>query len=239
MIKLQPNPNNPRTISDEAFERLKNKIKRNPDGLSAHKIVHKDGIIIAGNQRWRAIQELKLELKDNWFKDVSGWTDEQIREWLVTSNISDGEWDMDMLANQYELSELDEWGLELPQYDENDENDDELYSDKIEAPIYEITGEQPELTELYDTTKTDELTQKIESLDAPEEVKQFLRAAANRLTAFNYRNIAEYYAHQPKELQEIFESLALVIIDFDKAIEQGYVQLDAASAQQYRDETNE
>lgn len=111
---LQPNPDNPRTISKEAFEQLKDKIKRNPDGLTANKIVHKDGIIIAGNQRYRAITDLGLKHDDNWFKDVSDWTDEQIREYLITSNVSDGQWDWDLLANEYEVEELEAWGLDLP-----------------------------------------------------------------------------------------------------------------------------
>ena len=113
---LKPNPDNPRTISKEAFERLKGKIKKNPDGLTANKIVHKEGIIIAGNQRWRVLQELKLELKDEWFKDVTGWTDEQIKDWLIDSNISDGEWDWDILANQYEPDYLIQRGIQLPYY---------------------------------------------------------------------------------------------------------------------------
>lgn len=111
---LKPNENNPRTITKEAFERLKAKIQRNPDGLTANKIVHKDGIIIAGNQRWRAINDLKLELDPEWFKDVSGWTNEQVREYLITSNVSDGEWDWDVLANDWSDLPLAEWGLPTP-----------------------------------------------------------------------------------------------------------------------------
>lgn len=125
-MKLTPNPDNPRTISKEAFEQLKGKIQRNPDGLSANKIVYKDGIIIAGNQRFRALQELKIELKDEWLKDVSGWTDEQIREYLVTSNISDGDWNWDTLLNEYDPQELGGWGLEVPDWkDETEVEEDE------------------------------------------------------------------------------------------------------------------
>jgi hypothetical protein len=115
---LKTNPDNPRTITAEAFNQLKAKIQRNPDGLTANKIVHKDGIIIAGNQRWRAINDLKLELNPEWFKDVSGWTDEQIREYLVTSNISDGAWDWDVLSSTYDHLELEEWGLSLDKWGE-------------------------------------------------------------------------------------------------------------------------
>lgn len=138
-MNLKPNPDNPRTITTEAFEQLKAKIQRNPDGLTANKIVHKDGIIIAGNQRWRAINDLKLELNPEWFKDVSGWTDEQIREYLVTSNISDGAWDWDALLNEYEPLELQDWGLEVPDWqDETEVEEDEAPEVSSEPPVSQL-----------------------------------------------------------------------------------------------------
>lgn len=138
---LKPNPNNPRTISEQKFEELKGKIERNPDGLTANKIVHKDGIVIAGNQRFRAIQDLGLKLQDDWFKDVSGWTDEQIREYLIVSNISDGEWDWDKLANEWDIDELEGWGLEVP---ESWKPEDEVEED--EAP--EVDESEPPKSKL-------------------------------------------------------------------------------------------
>ena len=139
--KLTPNPDNPRTISKEAFEQLKGKILRNPDGLSANKIVYKDGIIIAGNQRWRAVNDLKLEVKDEWLKDVSGWTDEQIREYLVTSNISDGDWDRELLLGSYDALELEGWGLLLadeldfdPDFNDKETDNDLATKDKVICP---------------------------------------------------------------------------------------------------------
>lgn len=60
-MKLTTNPDNPRTITTDAYNKLKRSIQRNPDGLTANKIAHKDGVIISGNQRYRAILELKLD----------------------------------------------------------------------------------------------------------------------------------------------------------------------------------
>lgn len=113
-MELQTNPHNPRTISKDAYEKLKRSIERNPDGLTANKIAHKDGIIISGNQRYRAIQELKLDMKPEWFKDLSGWTQEQIDEWVIQSNISAGEWDWDELANSWDADNLIDWGIDMP-----------------------------------------------------------------------------------------------------------------------------
>lgn len=139
--KLTVNPDNPRTISKEAFEQLKAKILRNPDGLTANKIVHKDGIIIAGNQRFRAITELKLEQNPEWFKDVSGWTPEQIREYLVTSNISDGDWNWDTLLNEYEPIELNDWGLEVPDWNDDKEVEEDEAPEVSSEPPVSVLGE--------------------------------------------------------------------------------------------------
>lgn len=113
-MELQTNPHNPRTISKDAYEKLKRSIERNPDGLTANKIAHKDGIIISGNQRYRAILELGLTIKPEWLKDLSGWTQEQIDEWVIQSNISAGEWDWDILANEWEADNLIDWGIDMP-----------------------------------------------------------------------------------------------------------------------------
>lgn len=113
-MQLQTNPDNPRTISRDSYEKLKRSIERNPDGLTANKIAHKGGLIISGNQRYRALQELGLEHKPEWFKDLSGWTEEQIEEWVITSNVSAGEWDWDILANEWDDTQLEEWGVDLP-----------------------------------------------------------------------------------------------------------------------------
>ena len=102
---------------------------------------------------------------------------------------------------------------------------DGRYTMKIETPVYEIKGECPALSECYETEKTDELLAEIENADIPEDVKQFLRLASYRHTRINFTKVAEYYAHAPKEVQELMENNALVIIDFNKAIEKGFVEM--------------
>lgn len=111
------------------------------------------------------------------------------------------------------------------EYYRNNNGNNNIYTPKIKTPIYEPTGESPELSELFDTTKTDELINSINAANIPEDVKGFLILAAQRHLKFNYQNIAEYYCNATKEIQELFEKSALVIIDFDSAIENGYVEL--------------
>lgn len=100
------------------------------------------------------------------------------------------------------------------------------YTQKIKAPIYEIKGEKPKLDSLVDTTKVDELLKEIDAMVAPSGVKNFLRMAATRHYKYNYQKIAEYYANSPPNVQELFEKSALVIIDFDSAIENGFVKMN-------------
>ena len=112
--------------------------------------------------------------------------------------------------------------------------DDDTYTKKINAPNYEPTEEKaPEINALYDDTRTLELLAEINASDLPENEKEFLRLASYRHTVFNYKNIAEYYAHAPKGLQELMENSALVIIDFKKAIELGFVKLTQDISDQY------
>lgn len=103
---------------------------------------------------------------------------------------------------------------------------DSNYSRKIEAPIYEPTGPKPATSDLMDDSKTRALIQAIEQCgDIEEGAREFLIAAAHRHTVFKFNKIAEYYAHSESPMQSLMEESALVIIDFDKAIEFGFVQL--------------
>lgn len=101
----------------------------------------------------------------------------------------------------------------------------EKYTQKTETPIYEIKGGCPKLSDLTDLSKYNELITEIEKKNLPEEIKKFLTLAAGRHVVFDYEKIAEYYCHAEKDIQELFENSALVIIDYNKAIELGYTQL--------------
>ena len=101
-----------------------------------------------------------------------------------------------------------------------DENN--KYSSKIEAPIYEPKNQKPHLIELVDKTKTHTLIKQIESSSLDYEEKMFLIDAARRHNVFNYARIAEYYPHCTPEVQRLFEESALIIIDIGDAVALGY-----------------
>ena len=105
------------------------------------------------------------------------------------------------------------------------EQGDDNYSRKVEAPIYEITGDCPPIPDLFDRRKADDLIAEIDRAGIPEDVATFLRHAAERHVVFNFRNIAEFYAHADAEVQNLMERSALVIIDFNRAIESGFIEL--------------
>ena len=113
------------------------------------------------------------------------------------------------------------------------------YTKKVGIPIYEPNNRKPHILELVDTCKTKRLIRKIESSNASEEEKAFLIEASHRHSVFNYQAIADYYAHSSKEVQELMEESALVIIDFAKAIENGFVQLNEKMMKLYERELQE
>lgn len=99
------------------------------------------------------------------------------------------------------------------------------YTTKVETPIYEPKNKCPHILELVDSEKTKRLIREIEKATIEEWEKMFLIEAAHRHSIFNYAKIADYYAHASKEMQDLMEKSALVIIDYDKSIEYGFTKL--------------
>ncbi len=110
---------------------------------------------------------------------------------------------------------------------------DSKYSSKIKAPIYEPKNKKPDIFELVDTLKANKLIKEIENSNVSQEEKRFLIEAAKRHNVFIYSKIADYYAYASEEMQNLMEKSALIIIDFNKAIEFGYVKLTQDIAEQY------
>lgn len=102
---------------------------------------------------------------------------------------------------------------------------DNRYTKKIEAPQYAPSGEKPPIEALIDFEKYSKLLANINKSNVSEEEKKLLRFAASRHIVFRYSLIADYYTHASKEMQELMEQSALVILDIDDAIANGYVKL--------------
>lgn len=124
-------------------------------------------------------------------------------------------------------------------FNEPEREQEQKYSTKIEAPIYEPKNKKPHLIELCDKSKTHRLIKEIDNSSLPLEEKRFLIDAARRHSVFNYEKIADYYSHSNKEMQNLMEKSGLVIIDFEKAIQYGYVRLCEEIRNQYLEEYGE
>ena len=111
--------------------------------------------------------------------------------------------------------------------------ENQKYTSKIESPIYEPKNLKPHILELCNKSKTHRLLRKIDAAKISTEEKMFLIDAARRHNIFNYEKIADYYSHSSKEMQELMEDSGLVIIDFEKAIQLGYVKLCEDIKKQY------
>lgn len=124
--KIKPNPNNPRLIKDEAFEKLVKSIKEFPEMLSIRPIViNEDNIVLGGNMRLKAC--IAAGLKNVPIIRAKGLTQEQQKEFIIKDNVSGGEWAWDILANEWNTEELSEWGLEVPDFvDKSEAQEDEF-----------------------------------------------------------------------------------------------------------------
>jgi hypothetical protein len=115
MKELILNPNNPREIKKDVFEKLKRSLLDFPQMLDIRPIVYDEkNIILGGNMRYKALQELDregFEVKDTWFKNVTDLTEKQKKEFVIKDNVAFGEWDYDALANEWSDLPLEEWGI--------------------------------------------------------------------------------------------------------------------------------
>ena len=224
--EIKSNPNNPRTIKDDKFIKLVQSIKDFPEMLKLRPIVVNDEmIVLGGNMRLKACNEAGLKKVP--IIKASELSEEKQREFIIKDNVGFGEWDWELINDDWDVEQVESWGLDVPKTEAlNGE-----YTTKVESPIYTPKTEKPNPSDLIDVSKRDELIKEIESSNIPEPDKEILRMAAQRHVVFNYGLIAEYYAHADKDVQELMENSALVIIDYDKAIEKGFVKLTQTFAE--------
>lgn len=160
---------------------------------------------------------LRILLADNRTNDLATYDDGALAELLKELTESE----TGLAGTMYDGDALDQLLSDLAETNFTEEGTN-AYTQKVAVPQYEIVGEEPSTKELVDLGKTGELIREIDKADLPEDVAEFLRLAAHRHARFNYRKIAEFYPHQPKEIQRLMEQSVLVIIDADDAIANGY-----------------
>lgn len=219
---LKPYKKNAKRHTKKQVEQIANSIEE--FGFTQPVLIDKDNNVVAGHGR--ILGARKAGLKQVPTICLNDLTEEQIKAYrLVDNKLNESEWDEVLLTQ--ELDELDKEMMELFGFDFAQEiiEEENKYTMKTNIPQYEIKGECPDIKEVVDTSVTKELIRKIKQSNVLEEEKRFLMFGAYRHLRFDYSKIAEYYAHADKEMQELMEDSALVIIDFEDAIAKGYVQL--------------
>ena len=114
--EIKPNPSNPRYIRDDKFEKLKKSIKDFPQMLNLRPIVVDDDmVVLGGNMRLKALTELGIDEVE--IIKASDLTEKQKAEFIIKDNVGFGEWDWDMLANEWDNQLLEDWGLDVVKHD--------------------------------------------------------------------------------------------------------------------------
>lgn len=142
--QIKKNPNNPRLIKDDKFFKLVESIKQFPEMLNIRPIVvNDDMVVLGGNMRLKASQEAGLQ-------EIpiirTSLTEEQQKEFIIKDNVGFGEWDWDLLANEWNEEELNQWGLDIPSFQveelEAEEDDyempEQIQTDIVLGDLFEI-----------------------------------------------------------------------------------------------------
>ena len=152
---VKTNPKNPRLIKDDKFKKLVKSIQEFPQMLELRPIVvDENNIVLGGNMRLKAC--IEVGLKEVFIVQAQDLTEEQKNEFIVKDNVGFGEWDWDLLANEWNVEKLDEWGLTMPFYSNDEINLDDFFEENNESKdekfkiILEYSEEDyAEVTELF------------------------------------------------------------------------------------------
>ena len=138
LSEVKLNPNNPRLIKDDNFKKLVQSIKDFPEMLDIRPIVvNADMVILGGNMRFKACKEAGL--KEVPIIIANNLTEEQQKEFLIKDNVSGGEWDFEMLGNEWNVDELTDWGLEIPIFMDEPSYEDLIGEEKNKPASMKIT----------------------------------------------------------------------------------------------------
>lgn len=158
MIKLstlKPNPDNPRTIKDDKFQKLVASLKEFPEMMDIRPvIVNEENIIMGGNMRYNALIEIGYsEVPDSWVKRYKDLRPDQWHEFIIKDNLPYGQWDYDALANGWDDKDLEKWGLDIPGFEpleEEKEDDKKAISTRLIVECGDLVKLSALFSELQD-----------------------------------------------------------------------------------------
>jgi hypothetical protein len=244
VAELIPYVNNSRKHSDKQVAQIAASIKE--FGWTNPILVDGDNGIIAGHGRLMAAR--KLGMTEVPTIELSDLSESQKKAYVIADNnlALNADWDEALLKIELENLKDLSFDLDILAFDDEfltnllEENEDEenMYTQKVDIPTYEPSEIKPNVKDLYDDSKAFDLIDKIKASKLPQAEKDFLMLTAGRHVVLNFQLIADYYAHSERPVQQLMEDSALVIVDLDNAIANGWVNLSKKLDDIY-DEDNE
>jgi hypothetical protein len=139
LSEIKSNPNNPRIIKDDKFRKLVKSIQEFPKMLEIRPVVvNADMIVLGGNMRLKACKEAGLKEVPVIF--AHNLTDEEQKQFIIKDNVGFGEWDWDMIANEWDAEKLEEWGFDIPGFDDVEDLGEEFsLPEGDKAPFQQMT----------------------------------------------------------------------------------------------------
>lgn len=239
--KIKPYKNNPRN-NKKAIDKVAKSIREY--GFKVPCVLDSNFVLITGHTRYEAAKKIGMKkipciiaddlstakanafrIADNKVAEYSTWDMEKLKEELSKIQLEDIEFDEMGFDDDFSLEKLGLVTMEEGTDGDENEEIDEKYSSKTNIPQYDIQGLNVKLGDCIDKWKYLELIDEIENSNVSDSQKKFLKMAATRHIRFIYKNIAEYYAATDSEMQRLMEHSALVIIDIDDAIKNGFARL--------------
>lgn len=230
---------NPRTITKDNMNKLVQSIKDNQDYFEARPIICSDRtgklVILAGNQRYKAakiagIEEVPVII-------LHGLTEEKEREIIIRDNVELGEWDMDILANEWEVEDLKDWGVDI---NWDDVPYDDIVEDASEGSIKDFSEDTNYNSEKFirqevSTDIADKIKKGIDDGSIRPEIADILRRRAEQCTIFNFDEIIKFYRSKDASAveKELLERLYLVFITPKEALEKAIIEIEKTTGEIY------
>lgn len=230
---------NPRTITKDNMNKLVQSIKDNQDYFEARPIICSDRtgklVILAGNQRYKAakiagIEEVPVII-------LHGLTEEKEREIIIRDNVELGDWDMDILANEWEVEDLKDWGVDI---NWDDVPYDDIVEDASEGSIKDFSEDTNYNSEKFirqevSTDIADKIKKGIDDGSIRPEIADILRRRAEQCTIFNFDEIIKFYRSKDASAveKELLERLYLVFITPKEALEKAIVEIEKTTGEIY------
>ena len=208
--EIQSNVSNPRIIKDKKFHKLVKSIKNFPEMLELRPIViDENNLILGGNMRYKAC--IEAGLSEIPVKIAKGLSVEQKQEFIIKDNVGYGEWDWDILANEWDVEKLDEWCVNVPTI----KNTELLSGLKYKSMYYE-PKEIPNI-DLEQCINLDKFNKKLQALNEyklTKKQKDILKMFAYRFIKIDFESVANYYYFNANdEEKKAIERLRLVLTD--------------------------